>query len=632
MLMQKIRDWTAGWIAVVILGLIIITFAVWGVNFSDLSGERVVASVNGETIKFGQFQRAYSNYLRQVREETGKSVPVSEEASYKRRIVDALVQNEIINQAVEAQGLQISNTKVKDAIKALDVFGGEIGFDRFAYETVMARMGLTPEIFEGQLRRELIADQLQRAVQESTFVVDEEARLLARIDSQTRYLSYVIFPADAIKDTITIEDADVDEYYDGRQEGLMEAERVKLAYVELAVDKLIEGVEFVEEDLERYYDDHKDRYDEEERRKINIVNFQLAPDADNEAVAVAFAKAEKIESLIAGGVSFSEVAEKHDDGSEPEMLVTEHDYLARNEVPEAIVDAVFTSDEGELSEVIRADNGLYLFRVEEIRGGVKNTFEHFRADVERDYKRSYAEHRYFDLADKLVTLVYEHPDTLDVAAEEIGVGVEESEFFNRSNAEGIFANGQVLATVFDQEFIQSGHNSQAIEIDDMHLLVLRVLEHRSAEKKPLEAVRDLIVDRLKVEGAGERQRAKSGQVIAELKAGVSRAAVAETFGFDWTHAEAVERDDPSVNRQILRAAFRAAKPADGEETVLETTIGRDDRAVIVVTDVIYLDTPATQALERAKSTLLSSRTRDEWLATVEELKRKADTTINEESL
>ena len=359
-----------------------------------------------------------------------------------------------------------------------------------------------------------------------------------------------------------------------------------------------------------------------------------APDADDETVAKAKAKAEKIKSLLADGVAFGEVIEKHDDGEPPEMLFTEHGYLPQGVLPKTVDDAVFVTNKGELGDIVRADDGLYVFKIEDIKGGDKNTFEYARDKVEQDYKQSEAEYRYYDLADKLLTLTYEHPDTLEVAADEIGFMVEESDFFNRGTAQGILADSKVLTAAFESELIGSGENSEAIEIDKSRTVVMQVLDHRPAEKKPEEEVREHIIETLKRQGAKAKQLEKGEALKAALESDVtySYAALAENFGITWSYAEGVERDDPKLNRKVSRVAFKAMAPMPGERTVATTEVGQDDYAVIVVTDVMYTDTLPSEAIDEARTKLLSSKTNSEWSTMVEELKRKADTVINEEIL
>ncbi len=610
-----------------------ITFAVWGINFSDQGSEPVVASVDGEDIGLRRYQQVYSNFREQVRESRGGTLLTpGEDELLKKQTVDKLIEDEIVNQGAIDNGLQISDATIRKTIRNIESFNNESGFDRIAYEMGLMQLGMTPAIFEHQLRLELMADQLQNAVTKSTFVSAKEAVWLTRLKKQTRDISYVTLSADEVKDSVEISDDTVEQYYNKTSEGLSIPEQVRLAYLELSVDKLTQDIEATEEDLRAYYDNNKDEYDLEEQRKVNIVDIKLSPEATDEEVEAAMSKAEKIRELIVSGISFTEVAEKHDDGSEPEMLVSEHGYVARGVLPKEVDDIVFSISEGELGKVERTDRGLHIFQVDGLKGGVKNTFENSREVVEKDYKQSEAEHKYFDLADKLVTLTYEHEDSLEVAAEEIGIEIQESDFFSRESAGDLFADPKILAASFNKEAIKSGQNSEAIELNNHHLVVLQVLEYLPAEKKSLDDVKELITLKLKSGQASKLQREKGQEILEQLRQGSDLSGVAETFGIEWTQSDMVARDDVSVNRKILRTAFKLGKPVDDGLVFGGTGIGKEDYAVVVVSKIGYPETLMDEDIDESFSSLLQSKANHEWLSVVDALKEKANISINSNNL
>ena len=632
MLMQKIRNWATGWIAGAIMGLIIITFAVWGINFADQGSEPVVASVNGEDIKLRQFQQAYNNFREQMQKYTGKSLAPGEEELLKKQTLDKLIQDEVINQAATDTGLHISDSTIRKTVKDIDIFSGVNGFDRANYERGVMQLGMTPTVFEHQLRLELMANQLKSAVTNSAFVSEKEAVWLTRISKQTRDLSYAILLANELKDSISISDDSIEQYYNKTSQGLSKPEQVRVAYLELSVEKLAEEIEVAEEELRSYYVDNKDKYDVKEERKVNIIDIKLSPEAEDKEVELANSKAERIRALIASGISFTDIAEKHDDGSKPDLLVSEHGYLARGVLPKEVDEIVFALNESELSKVARTERGLHIFRVEGIKGGVKNTFENSKEVVEQDYKKSEAEYKYFDLADKLVTLAYEHADTLEVAAEEISVEIQESGFFSRNNATELFADPKILAASFNEEAIKSGLNSEAIELNINHLVVLQVLEYLPAEKKPLDAVKEQITQILKSEQASKMQQEKGQEILEQLKQGSGLSQVAEALGFEWKQADAVTRDAVSVNRKILRTAFKLGKPADNGFTFAGTEIGKEDYAVVAVSKIGYPDTLLDEDIDTTKAMLLESKANDEWSSVVDALMDKANTSIYSSNL
>ena len=630
MLMQKILHWTSGWVAGFILGLVIITFAVWGVNFSDHNAIPNVGHVNDEEITLRQFQRAYSNMREQTRQYMGTSALTSEqEKQLEKRVLDTLVESKVLAQATAGYGLDISNKKLQSSIQEMEVFIGEDGFDIDLYKSRIIGAGIDIATFEQQVRLESLSKQFREAVENSAFVLEQESIRLTKIDKQTRDLQSILLLADALKDSITVESSAVEEFYNSTDSGLYHPEKIKVAYIDLSVENLATEVIVEEDSLLTYYADNKDKYDQEEQRKLHMLDIKLAPDATDELVSKVMKEATELRDNILKGASFTEIAEQYNN-KDLEILVTEHGYTAKGVLPVEIDEKVFAIAEGELSPVEKTEKGLHIFRVSGIKGGSKNTFEHVQESVTNDYKELQAKNKYYDLADQLVTLAYEQPDTLEVASEVIGVSVQESDLFSREDVSGVLADPKVLATAFLKENIKSGRNSEAIEISDSHLVVLRVLEHIVPEKKQLADVEQEIIEKIQVERASEMQREKGLGILAQLKQGKDIAEVAEMFDFEWTDSTAVARNDVSVNRKILREAFKLTKHANSLPAFGSTEIGKEDYAVFVVKNVSIPEELVDEDMDQSKATLQQSVVFSEWASIVDELIEQADITINSE--
>lgn len=94
------------------------------------------------------------------------------------------------------------------------------------------------------------------------------------------------------------------------------------------------------------------------------------------------------------------------------------------------------------------------------------------------------------MSEKIETLVYEHPDTLDVAAQSSGLKVQESAYFGRTGGEGIGAHEKVSDAAFSPEVLEERLNSEPLELGDNHIVVIRVKEHRAAKLRPLNEVKN----------------------------------------------------------------------------------------------------------------------------------------------
>lgn len=591
-MLTAIRDRASGWIAAIIVGALIISFAFWGVSFYFGDGPELnVARVNDEQISQRAFQRSFQNFRQQMQAMFGGSLSLEEDELIRRQTLQRLIDAEIINQIVKQQGLRVSDAAVIQTIKNLELFKDEEGFDRGKYERGIFSLGMEPAYFENQVRMDLLSEQLQAGLAESLFVLDEETARIWRLGSQTRDIRYAILERDRFLDDIEVSTEEISEYYAANPADYLEPEQVRIAYVELNLDQIAASIPVDAASLRAYYEDNRAEYDIAEQRSLQRLSVKTAsattdgesaPPGDG-AEPEARAVIEAALALANEGREFAEIAAQFSAKGKA-LEFSEHDFMTRG-VMDAEIDAfLFSAAEDELSGIIATATGLNIVRVGAISGG-PDSFENAAPQVEQDYRLAQAEARYFELADELVTLSYEHADTLEVAAEAAGLKINETAYFSQDSGatEGISSNAAVLAQSFDPELIQSGQNSDAIELGQNHIVVLRVIGHKPAHTRALAEVREQVASDIRQNKAAEKA-AQSGQaILAQLKAGRPDSGLETELEFEWSSAAGVKRDDVSVNRAILRHAFRLGKPENGRPAMAGAALGSGDYALVVVT-------------------------------------------------
>ncbi|MEQ8937381.1 MAG: SurA N-terminal domain-containing protein, partial [Gammaproteobacteria bacterium] len=253
-MLGQIRDRATGWIAGVIVGALIISFAFWGVSFYfGGDGQANVATVNDTNIDLQTYQRAFSNLRRQMQQIFGDEISLEEEELIRQQTLQRLVDTEIINQIVRENNFQITDQQVAATITNLELFQDEEGFDRNKYEQGIASLGMAPAYFEQQLRMDLLSEQLQAGLTETLFVTKEELNDVLRMKNQVRDITYAIISIEDYKDEIEVSENDIQAYYDENKQRYASPEMVRIAYIDMDVEKIAENVEFTEQDLRDYY-------------------------------------------------------------------------------------------------------------------------------------------------------------------------------------------------------------------------------------------------------------------------------------------------------------------------------------------------------------------------------------------
>ena len=588
-MLTAIRDRASGWIAAIIVGALIISFAFWGVSFYFGDGPELnVAKVNDEQISQRAFQRSFQNFRQRMQAMFGDSFSLEEDELIRQQTLQSLIDAELINQIVRRQGLRVPDAMVIQAIKDLELFKDEEGFDRGKYERGIFSLGMDPAYFENQVRMDLLSEQLQAGLAESLFVLDEETARVWRLGAQTRDIRYAILERDRFMDDIEVSAGEISEYYAANPADYLEPEQVRIAYVELNVAEIAVSIPVDAASLRAYYEDNRGEYDIAEQRSLQRLSVKTAAGASLPPGAGAEPEARAvIEAALAlanEGREFAEIAAQF--SAEGKALeFSEHDFMARG-IMDAEIDAfLFSAAEAELSGIIETATGLNIVKVGAISSGPDNGFENAASQVEQDYRLARAEARYFELADELVTLSYEHPDTLEVAAEAAGLKISETAYFSRDSGatEGISANAAILSHSFDPELIQNGQNSDAIELGQNHIAVLRVIGHKPAQTRPLAEAREQVLTDLRQKKAAAKAEQSGQAILAGLKAGQPDSGLETALEVEWSTVAGVKRDDVSVNRAILRHAFRLGKPENGQPVMTGAALGSGDYALVVVT-------------------------------------------------
>jgi peptidyl-prolyl cis-trans isomerase D len=640
-----IRDKASGWIAGVIVGALIISFAFWGVSSYFGGGDIFVATVNGSEIKYQTFQRSFYSLRQQMQSALGGDVLSLEEEEYvKEQTLLKLVDTELVNQVIRDNGLRVTNAKVVNTIKNLEFFKDEEGFDRSKYERAVSSMGMDPVFFESQLRMDLLSEQLQAGLSDSLFVLDSELEDVIRLKTQTRDLTYTTLSLESFIDESEVDNSEIEAFYKANPTDFADPEKVKIAYVELDVNELAKNISTDEESLKKYYNDNKNDYDVAEQRSVTKLFVNTAEEdadknikeASDEDKAKAKAVMESALTMVKNGKSFEEVIEQFAEEGKGSLQFSENAFMTKGILDEEIDEFLFSADENEVSEIIETKRGLNIIKVGEIRGGPKNVYEKVAEQVEHDYKKSQAELQFFELADQLTTLSYEHSDSLEIAAEAIGAEIIETDFFSRnSETEGVLSKPQIITNSFNPELITSGQNSDAIELSDNHIVVLQILEHQVAKTKPLEDVSDEVIAGIRLERAAERISKASDDIVNDLKSGNSTESIKSDIELEWKSVEKVKRDDVNVNRSVLRNAFQAGMPAD-KPIVTSNRLGSGDYSIIIVTAVHDSELEDSENAENLRKVtdieLRRSRGTNEWQQFIKNAKNNADIKLFKENI
>lgn len=588
MLLQKIRDHAQGWFAYTIIGLLIIPFAVWGINYYFEGGGPMDAAVVGDSkITLQEFQRAYQQQRQRMQAMLGGSADPAllEGGRLKQDVLRQLIDERVLNQLARDQGMRIGDRQLHDAILALPVFRQSGGFDKELYERLLRNQGFTAPAFEEGMRQSLATEQLRAGVVESTLVTAAEIDQIIALLKQQRELRYLVLPLEPYVARTAVDDPAIEDYFAKNKDRFVNPEQVQVQFVELKLSQIAEGITVGEEELKASYEEQIAKYGRPEERQASHVLVKLAPGAGEAEVERARAKAQQIAADIRSGAkSFDQALQEAKADSSGQLEGGSLGTIGKGlfEDP-ALENALFALKQpGEISDVVRMPAGFHLIRLDGITPAQVKPFEEVRETVAKELRQQKAENRFYEISQNVANIAYEHPDSLEPVAKALSAPIQESGWFGRKGGEGIAANPKVIGGAFAEDLLKRGLNSEPIELEHGHVAVIRVKGHRDATPRSLEEARDEIVKALRETKAREALAKDAETVKARVAQGTPLQVLATEFGGKLENPGLVTRDAPAVDRAILAVAFRLPQPEAGKLALGATPLANGDQVVLAV--------------------------------------------------
>lgn len=582
-MLQSIRENAQGWIAWVIVIGISIPFALFGIDsYFGGGGPQYVAEVDGQKISERDFEERFQLRRRMIREQfRGADIAkLFDDNMLRNQVLDSMITERMLIQRSGEMGFRVSDQAVRSAILAQPKFQVDGRFDKEQYERFLGFRGMTPAGFEAQQRQEMTAQQLPRGLMASEIVTAQELDASARLTGQKRSLKYIELDASGFTSEAPVDGDAIERYYQEHKATFGTPERVKVAYLVLDSETIGERAVVEDSDLRQLFEAEAERFRVPERRQMRHILVTVGQDADDETVSAAKSRIEQARQRILGGEDFAVVAKEVSEDPGSAANGGDLGMVGRGAMVPAFEEAAFAIAQGELSEPVRSRFGYHLIEVVDIEEEHGQSFEDVREQLLEQARKDQAERLYYDLAERLANLTYENPDSLDGAAEALGLEIQQSDWIERSGGEGVFANPKVVGAAFSDEVLQDGNNSDLIEPeqDALQAVVLRVVEHEEAASKPLDDVREEIIEELRQQRALEAARAKGEEILAALEAGQAL----DTFeDIELVESGMVERRDAKVPAAILSKAFELPRPAEAGAARGLAELGNGVAVVIV---------------------------------------------------
>lgn len=596
-MLKLIRDNAKGVVAWIIVIIIIIPFALWGVNeYFEGGGDVVVAKIGERDVSLSEYQNLYQREVMARRQALGRFDP--DDAGVRRDVIERLVNTEVVTQAAHDAGFRVADARLGQRIHAMREFQSDGRFDPALYERLLQASGMSKGQFEEGMRNDLLMEQLIRGVADTAFLTERDIDALLRLTEQRRHFAHLVLPAADYAAGVQIDEVRIAEYYEQNRAQFAVPERVVAQYLELSMGDGSADLAADEATLRRIYEERLPTLSVGEERRAHHILVEVDQNADANAIAAARARAEALLAEIKAGASFEEMAREHSDDSGSARSGGDLGFFGRGAMVGEFEDTVFSMAPGELRGPVQSPFGFHLIRVDQVRPGSVRSFEEMAPVLAEEYRMTKAEEGFFHLTERLADLAFEHSDTLAVAAEDLGIEIKETAPFSADSGEGVAAERAFREAAFSTDVLETGHNSQLLELGGNRVIVLRVSDRHPASHLPLAEVRDRIERELHRSAAADKARETGDRIIARLAEGVSMEELAREHRAEWHPAATVGRDDGVLDPELLATVFSMPRPTSGVTVNEGVQLLSGDYAVLALHEVIDGDVAAVDQRDR----------------------------------
>lgn len=577
---------------VIVIGFI---FAFSGTGTMFLSGNSGDAAVvvGGEIVREIDVLRSISRQKQRIlAENEGIDPSVLDDSLIRPSAVEQLISRQLLVQASGDRRMTVSPREVDQFILDIESFQTDGVFDQDLYKFAILNQGYTSADFKQQVKNDMLIQQLVQGLTDTAFTTDGELAALAAVTEQQRNYYYLTVPADEIRSSITLTEAQVNEFYDANKATYKTEPKVSVDYIELSADILADPT-LITEDLvaARFEEEILSRDMAESRQAAHI----LLEDPADELVA-------EIQAKLDDGQDFARLASEYSVDFGSAETGGDLGYTSGDTFPEEFEKALKSLSIGSVSNPVKTDSGTHFIKLLDIQ---QQSFV-LAEETPRITRDLMLEATTDTLVAKLELLkeLSFNAESLAEVAEDVGLEMVTSEAFTQAGGEGIAAIPSVIRAAFSTEVVEDKFASEVIDLGNDRYVVVKLNEYYEARQQELTEVRDLLETTYTQQLVEETLADKGADLAARVKAGETIEVVAKSEGLDWQVGISMTRRSRDVNSEINAKIFSLPVPADDGSVQTFSTSSGD----LIVSSLINVTPGDVSALSSDEKASLASAT------------------------
>ena len=570
-MLGAIRNKSKGWVAYLIVGLITIPFALFGIqDYASRSANNSIATVNGEDIDINIYYQELNSQQRNLQQQLGAAYTQEIDNVLKQTLIDSLINEKLVENYADSLDIVTLDDEVRSVIEMNQAFLVDGVFSQDRYTQLLRLNSYSPAGYELAQSKALNREQIKINLNGSAFMSSAQTEQLNDLASQQRDVSYIAIQTENFEDEVSVTQSQISDYFNDNRSSFVEGRKVKVDFVELTLDAMEEPESPSAEDLQNLYDENEELYTNPERRRaqhILVENEDLAND---------------LLGQIKGGADFAELAKANSEDTSSNEEGGDLGFFESGLMGAEFDEAAFAMNIGDVSDVVATDYGYFhIIKLTDIEPKTIQNFEEVESQLASLYVKNAKEKELFGLLEEFVNLSYE--ESLDMVADQFNLEMQTSDYF----AEGsLDYDPKFVASAFSSAVIDEGENSEVMEINSEKFVVLALSDLQSERERDLNEVETQIEATLKSSAAKEIIDDLAENIASALSNGDEQTAsqLINENNLEWVSEGWISRAS-ELPFGVTSKSFTLAKPEEGRNTYSSESASRLTSLVIELAGV-----------------------------------------------
>ena len=606
-MLGAIRNKSKGWVAYLIVGLITVPFALFGIqDYASRSANTSIAKVDGEDIDINTYYQELNSQQRNLQQQLGAAYTQEIDNTLKQTLLDSLINEKLIENYANSLDIVTLDDEVKSVIEMNQAFLVDGVFSQDRYTQLLRLNSYSPAGYEIAQSKALNREQIKRNLSGSAFMSSTQTEQLNDLAAQQREVSYIALNTENYVDQVSVSQSQISDYFNDNRSSFIEGRKVKVDFVELTLDSMEEPEGPTDDDLKSLYDENAELYTNPEKRRAQHILL------DNEDLA------KDLLDQINQGADFAELASANSEDTSSNEEGGDLGFFERELMGAEFDEAAFAMNIGDVSEVVATDYGYFhIIKLTDIEPETMQSFEEVEDQLVSLYIKKAKEKLLFGSLEEFMNLSYE--ESLDMVADQFGLELQTSDYFSERDTQ---YDPKFVANAFSSAVIDEGENSEVMEMSPEKFVVLALSDLQSERERELSEVEGQIESTLKSAAAKEVIDNIAENIASALSSGDEQSAIqliAEN-NLEWVSEGWISRAS-ELPFGLSSLAFTLAKPEEGRHTYSAESANRLTSLVI---DLAGVRVPEGDSDTGISALYLSQENNEMFISLIKQLRENAE--------